>query len=319
MLKELLDIQRQNLTHYFDSLDIEQVERVVAKCASIRGLIVFTGVGKSGIIAEKIAATLMSTGTRALYLPPTNFLHGDIGILSAEDLLVVLSSSGETEEILAILPFVKKRATPFIAIVSQANSRLARQSDLFVELPFQKELCPFGLAPTTSTEVQLLFGDLLAVALMRRKEFAIESYAENHPLGAIGKKMSITVDELMHKGDQIPLVRPESRLGDVLEELTQKKCGALIVSDENHRFLGVFTDGDLRRAFQLQGAAVLELKLQDLMTSSARTIQEGTLAWEALKLMQKDLKKPFMVLPVLKNEQVVGILHMHAIIQAGIV
>ncbi len=318
MLLELISEQRRNLEHYFDHLDLSQVDAVLQQCLSIKGLIVFTGVGKSGIIAEKIAMTLISTGTKALYLPPTNFLHGDIGILSEGDLFVLMSRSGETEELLNLIPFAKKRKTQLLAIVSNPESRLAKACDVFIDLPFEKELCPFDLAPTTSTTVQLLFGDLLAIALMRAKGFDLSTYALNHPSGSIGKKMTITVDDLMFKDHHIPLVKPEDRLLDVLVELTNKKCGALLVADEAKTLLGIFTDGDLRRALQLKGSDVLQKNLQELMTPSALWIERGTLAWEALKIMQKDPKKFVMILPVVEQGKVVGILRMHDIVQAGI-
>jgi arabinose-5-phosphate isomerase len=318
MIKALLQQQKESLAHYFDTLDCVRVEKVIEACAEVRGLIVFTGVGKSGIIAEKIAATLISTGTKALYLPSTNFLHGDIGILSDQDMLVLISRSGETEELLNLVPFAKKRNTFLLSVVSNGASRLAKMSDLSIELPCQKELCPFDLAPTTSTEVQLLFGDLLAIALMERKEFSLDAYAQNHPLGAIGKKIVVTVDALMSRGKDVPLARPSDRLVDALVELSQKKCGALLVADEEDRFLGIFTDGDLRRALQSQGASVLERPLHELMTVSAQAVEAGSLAWDALKIMQKDPKKFIMVLPVLNQGKVAGILRMHDIVQAGI-
>ncbi len=318
MLSELLKAQQHYIDHYFENLDLSEVEKVVQECLCTKGLIVFTGVGKSGIIAEKIAMTMISTGTKALYLPPTNFLHGDIGILSENDLFVLMSRSGETEELLNLIPFAKKRNARLLAIVSNSGSRLAKHCDLSVHLPFEKELCPFDLAPTTSTAVQLLFGDLLAIALMRSKGFDLSAYAFNHPSGTIGKKMSVTVEELMFKDEHLPLAAPGARLSDVLAELTNKKLGGLIVIDESGNFLGVFTDGDLRRALQNQGPAVLEKQIGDLMTVNALTIEKGKLAWEALKIMQKDPKKFVMVLPVLDQGKAVGFLRMHDIVQAGI-
>lgn len=318
MLKELLQQQRHNIEHYFNTLDLTAVESIVQQCLKTQGLIVFTGVGKSGIIAEKIAMTLVSTGTKALYLPPTNFLHGDIGILSKNDLFVVMSRSGETEELLSLIPFAKKRECPLLAVVSNPQSRLAKQCDASIYLPFEKELCPFDLAPTSSTTVQLLFGDLLAIALMRAKGFELSAYALNHPAGAIGKKMSVTVEELMHKEDQIPLGKPTDRLIDLLVELTNKKCGALLVADEERNFLGIFTDGDLRRALQSQGSDVLQLPIAELMTPTAVAIEKDKLAWEALKIMQTNPKQFVMVLPVLDQGKVAGILRMHDIIQAGV-
>jgi arabinose-5-phosphate isomerase len=319
MLTELLNEQRRNIECYFERLDLTAVDLVVQECLSTQGLLIFTGVGKSGIIAEKIAMTMVSTGTKALYLPPTNFLHGDLGILSENDLFILMSRSGETEELLSLLPFAKKKGARLLSIVSNTNSRLAKQCDLSITLPFDKELCPFDLAPTSSTAVQLLFGDLLAIALMRSKGFDLSSYFLNHPSGSIGKKMSITVEELMFKGSELPLARPMERLIDLLVELTDKKCGALLIVDEERSLLGIFTDGDLRRALLSQGSAILQRPISELMTQTAITIESDKLAWDALKVMQKDPKKLVMVLPVLEQGKVAGLLRMHDIIQAGIV
>ncbi|MBS0621068.1 MAG: KpsF/GutQ family sugar-phosphate isomerase [Verrucomicrobia bacterium] len=318
MLDELLQQQRSFLAHYFDHLDLQEVQAALEMCLNTKGLIIFTGVGKSGIIAEKIAMTLVSTGTKALYLPPTNFLHGDIGILGKEDLFILMSRSGEAEELLSLVPFAKRREARTLAVVCNPQSRLARACDLFVNLPFEKELCPFDLAPTTSTAVQLLFGDLLAVALMRSKQFDLSTYALNHPSGAIGKKMHVLVDEIMYTGDQIPLARPCDKLLDVLVELSNKKCGALLIADEEGQFCGIFTDGDLRRALQTAGSDVLQKPMSALMTRSALHIEKGVLAWEALRLMQRDPKRLVMVLPVLDKGKVAGVLRMHEIVQSGI-
>jgi arabinose-5-phosphate isomerase len=318
MLLELLKEQRRYLDHYFDRLDLMEVDKVVKECLNTKGLIIFTGVGKSGIIAEKIAMTLISTGTKALYLPPTNFLHGDIGILSENDLFVMMSRSGETEELLSLVPFAKKRGARLLAVVSNPHGRLTKHCDLSIHLPFEKELCPFDLAPTTSTAVQLLFGDLLAVSLMRSKGFDLSAYALNHPSGAIGKKISVTVEELMFKEDQLPIASPEACLNEVLAELSNKKLGTLLIVDKQKNFIGIFTDGDLRRALQNQGPEVLGKSMRELMTVNALTIEKGKLAWEALKIMQKDPRKFVMVLPVVEKGKAVGILRMHDIVQAGI-
>jgi arabinose-5-phosphate isomerase len=318
MLTELFNAQRRNIEHYFERLDLSAVDQVVRECLNTTGLIVFTGVGKSGIIAEKIAMTMVSTGTKAMYLPPTNFLHGDMGILSENDLFVLMSRSGETEELLNLVPFAKKRRARLLSIVSNPHSRLTKQCDLSIHLPFEKELCPFDLAPTSSTTVQLLFGDMLAIALMRSKGFDLSAYALNHPSGSIGKKMLVTVEELMYKDSHIPLANPDDHLVDVLVELTNKKCGALLISDEQKNFLGIFTDGDLRRALQSQGSDVLQKPIRELMTPTVLTIEQDKLAWDALKIMQRDPKQFVMVLPVLDKSKVVGILRMHDIVQAGI-
>ncbi|MBY0529523.1 MAG: KpsF/GutQ family sugar-phosphate isomerase [Rhabdochlamydiaceae bacterium] len=317
-VKKLLEEQRRHLEHYFEKIDHAQLSQVVEAVAEVPGIIVFTGVGKSGIIAEKIAMTLVSTGTKALYLPPTNFLHGDIGILTDNDLLVLMSRSGETEELLNLIPFARKRRARLLAIVSNPLSRLAKECDSSLVLPMEKELCPFGLAPTTSTAVQLLFGDLLAIALMDRKQFDLASYAVNHPSGAIGKKTTLKVEEVMIQGDHVPLCASSDLLVDMLVELSNKKCGALLVANKEKELLGIFTDGDLRRSLQTQGPAALDKTMGALMTPNPLTVEQETLAWDAVKLMQKDPKKFVMVLPVLHQNKVVGILRMHDLIQAGI-
>lgn len=318
MLKDLFAEQRQYLDFFFDQLDTERAEKVFQLCLKTKGLLIFTGVGKSGIVAEKIAMTMVSTGTKALHLPPTNFLHGDIGIVTADDTVLLLSKSGETEELLNIVPFIKRRQAKTVAVVSTHHSRLSSYSDEYISLPVEKELCPFDLAPTTSTEVQLLFGDALAVGLMKAKGFGLDTYALNHPSGAIGKKATLTVDDLMMRGDQIPLCHPENRLADVLVELSNKRCGCLIIVDKDKKLQGIFTDGDLRRALQTQGSGILEQKLETLMTRSAKYIEKETMAWDAAKFMQKDPKKWILVLPVVEGQKVVGVIRMHDIIHAGI-
>lgn len=316
VIGELLEKQRQYLKYYFDRLKLEEMEKFIEMCLKTEGLIIFTGVGKSGIIADKIAMTLVSTGTKALYLPPTNFLHGDIGILSNKDLLVLISRSGETEELYNLVPFARKRHTPLVALVSNPASRLAKACDLCVHLPVEKELCPFDLAPTTSTAAQLLCGDLLAVALMRAKQFNLSDYVLNHPSGSIGKKITTIVSDIMQT--ELPLAKPDDLLINGLVELTNKKLGALLITDPEQRLLGIFTDGDLRRGLQALGSDVLNKPLKELMTRSPLSISKDALAWDALKLMQRDPKKFVLVLPILDEDKVVGILRMHDIVQAGI-
>lgn len=318
MLTEIFEEQRRYISYFFDHLDIAQIERLLQKCQQSRGCIFLTGVGKSGIVAEKIAMTLVSTGTKAFFLPALNFLHGDIGIVDKDDLVILFSKSGETEELLDLLPHLKKRDATTCAVVSNSLSRLALQADLSIVLPVEKELCPFDLAPTTSTEVQLLFGDALAIALMKSKGISLQAYKENHPSGAIGKKTTLRVEDLMIRGAGIPFCTPQDRLVDVLVELSNKKCGCLVVTDEQQVLQGIFTDGDLRRSLQTFTPAVLEKSIQDVMTRSVSSISKDALAWEALKLMQKDPKKWHMVLPVVEGQKVIGILRMHDIIHSGI-
>lgn len=317
-LSQLFAKQKQYLDYFFQNLDRAQADRFFALCQKTQGLLILTGVGKSGLVAEKIAMTLVSTGTRALYLPPTNVLHGDLGIFTPNDLLICLSKSGETEELLGLIPFIRKRGTPLAAVVSHGDSRLARLADCAICLPVEKELCPFDLAPTTSTAIQLIFGDALAIALMESKEFSLTQYASNHPAGSIGRKTTLTAEDLMWKGDQIPLALGSRQLQEVLQEFTDKKAGCLLIADSQNKFEGIFTDGDLRRALQYRGPNVLQETLYSLMTATALTVPKHLLAWDALKIMQKDPKRWITSLPVVEEGRIIGLLRMHDIVQAGI-
>lgn len=318
MIKELFEESQKNINYFFENINTTQFEAVLHFCSSCKGLIVCTGVGKSGIIAEKIAATLASTGTKALYLPTLNFLHGDIGILSEGDIVLMLSKSGEAEELLTLIPFIHRKKAKIIGITSHPHSRIAKDSDLSLSLPVKKELCQFDLVPTTSTEVQLIFGDILAVALMKLRNFNLSEYALNHPSGNIGKKMTLKVNDLMIKENNIPACKPHDTLGEVLVELTQKKCGALVILGDDQEFKGIFTDGDLRRALQKYGPTVLEQKIGALMTSTAISVDSEILAWDAMQQMQQNPNKWVMVSPVVENNKVIGLLRMHDIIQAGL-
>jgi arabinose-5-phosphate isomerase len=321
VLKEIFIEQQRSVSHFFEKLDAAEAEAVFQACLECPGIVVLTGVGKSGIIAEKIAATMISTGTRAICLPPTNFLHGDIGILGEKDLLIMISKSGETEELLALVPFVKRRGTKLIGWVSNPNSRLARECDLSLLLPVDQELCPYDLAPTTSTAVQLLFGDALSVALMKARQFTLSDFMKNHPLGSIGEKIkqAMQVDEVMFKNENIPLCGEEKKVREILEELSSKRCGCMIVTSREGRLQGVFTDGDLRRALQRHGTGTLEQAVGSVMTRTPTFVKRGILAYDAIKTMQRDPKRWITVLPVLDDEErVVGVVRMHDIINAGI-
>lgn len=320
MIKQLFEQQREYLNHFFDHLAYEAVEELAQKMLHTPGMVFFTGIGKSGIIAKKIAMTMMSTGTRSLYLSATNALHGDLGIVNDKDIFVLLSKSGESDELLSLIPFLRNKGVYLVAVVSNPNCRLARACDLSVNLPLIKELCPFGLAPTTSTALQLIFGDVLAVALMQLKKFSLDQYALNHPAGTIGKKITLQVRDLMIKGDHMPLCSPSDRLIDVLVVLSDKRCGCLMVVDKEKRLQGIFTDGDLRRALQVKGSEALHLPMDQLMTRQPRHIGPEVLATEAMKTMEADQKRPIMVLPVLENpdNKVVGIIKMHDIVQSGL-
>ena len=318
MLRDLFDEYQSHLNFFFNHVDVNAAKKIYDLFFACKGMLIFTGVGKSGIIAEKLAMTMISTGTKALYLPPMNALHGDIGIITDKDVLICISKSGETNELLRMIPFAQKKGAKTIAWVSNPSSKLLQACNVGISLPLNKELCPFDLAPTTSTAIQLIFGDVLSVALMKGKNFSLDDYALNHPAGNIGKKISLTVDELMIKGDQLPLCNPNDRLKEILVMLTNKRCGCVLVVDPKEHMQGIFTDGDLRRALQKDAATMLEKPMKDLMTSSFIHTQKGVLAWDALRLMQKDPKRRVMMVPVLDRENLVGLICMHDIVQAGI-
>jgi arabinose-5-phosphate isomerase len=319
MLKELLDNQRNYTDHFFKTLDLQPIEQLVQLLLQCSGVLFFTGVGKSGLVAKKIAFTMVSTGTRAFYLSPTDAVHGDLGMVSSHDAFIILSKSGETEELLDLVPAIRNKGAKLIGVVCKPQSRLAATCHVSVTLPFQRELCPFDMAPTMSTTSQLLFGDLLAIALMRYKNFSLDEYALNHPSGQIGKRITLKVKDLMLTGDRIPLCGPEERLGEILVELSNKRCGCILIADKNRKLLGIFTDGDLRRTLQKVGGQVLEARMDEVMNSRPSSILPEVLAWEAMKRMEADDQRRIMMLPVVDSEsRVLGLLHLHDIIQSGL-
>jgi arabinose-5-phosphate isomerase len=319
MLKELLDKQREYANHFLNALDLQETEKIINVLLQCPGVIFFTGVGKSGLVAKKIAFTMVSTGTKALYLSPTDALHGDLGIVSEQDAFVILSKSGESDELIHLIPAIRNKGATLIGVVCNPQSRLKAACHYSISLPFQRELCPFDMAPTMSTTVQLMFGDLLSIALMRHKNFSLDQYALNHPSGRIGKRITLKVKDLMLTDSKVPLCYPEMKLVDTLVELSNKRCGCLLVVDQSQRLLGIFTDGDLRRALQRFGGAVLEAPMGELMTKNPRWIGPEMLAWDAMKMMEADYQKRIMVLPVIDSERhVLGLLHLHDIIQSGL-
>lgn len=312
MLKEIFTSQRQFINFFFDQMNHDEAQTVLAEFLRCQGMIVFTGVGKSGVIADKISKTLISTGTRSIYLPTMSALHGDIGILSPNDLVVILSKSGKSDEAITFAKTVKRRGIRTMSWVSTPASPLAKATDVTIHLPLEREICPFDLAPTTSVAIQLIFGDIIAVALMNAKEFSLDQYALNHPAGAIGKLIAEKVEDVMITGKDLPLCKKEDKLKSVLPELSEKRCGCLLVVDEEMRLEGIFTDGDLRRSLEKYQEEVLDLSMDKLMITSFLHTTRGTLTSHALELMEG--KKKVMMLPVLESDKVIGLVHMHHIL-----
>jgi arabinose-5-phosphate isomerase len=320
MLQELLDAKQQYLSHFFDHLDLEQANKILNQCLSCEGTIFFSGIGKSGLVAKKIAATLAATGSKSHFLCPVDALHGDIGLVDASDIVILLSKSGETDELLNLIPHLQAKKACLIGVASNPSSRLVKACQLSIDLPLKQELCPFDLAPTTSTTIQMIFGDLLAMAMMQQKQFTIQQYALNHPAGRIGKRAALKVEDLMLVGAELPICKPQELVLNILVELSNKRCGCVLVVSEDNQLLGIFTDGDLRRSIEKFKGAALEKPLEELMTRSPKWITPDILLWDAMKLMEnKAEKKEIMVLPVLTDDKkVVGLIKLHDIIQAGL-
>ncbi len=316
---QLFSEQQRILNHFFQTLDMEAVQRVFNILLRCEGAIVLSGVGKSGLIAQKIAATLTSTGTRSHFLAPLNALHGDLGALGPSDLFLALSKSGESQELLDILPYIEKKGARTLAVVSKWPSRLSVAAQDAIYLPLLRELCPYDLVPTTSATVQLLFGDALAIALMQAKGFSTDAFALNHPAGLLGKKLNLRVADLMRRGNAIPICRPTDKLLDVLPELSSKRCGCLLVV-ENGELQGIFTDGDLRRCIELRGANAFQATISEIMTRTPRATTADRLALDALRQMEEHPQIKITALPVLESDslRVVGLLQLHDLLQAGL-
>jgi arabinose-5-phosphate isomerase len=282
-----------------------------------RGRVVVTGMGKSGMIARKIAATLASTGTPALYLHPAEGVHGDLGMVAAGDVVMALSYSGESDEMIAILPVLKRLALGVIAITGNARSTLAQHSEAVLDVSVPREACPHNLAPTSSTTASLALGDALALAVMRARRFTPEEFALFHPAGTLGRRLLLRVSDVMRTGDGIARVSPAATVHDALFAITRALAGAALVLDAEDRFLGLLTDGDIRRLL-LADEGVLRRPIGEVMKASARRIAPDHLVTEALHEMERD--PPISEMPVLdEGGRLVGYLHLKDIIRAGIV
>ena len=280
------------------------------------GRVVVTGMGKSGHIGNKMAATLASTGTPAFYVHPGEASHGDLGMITAKDVVIALSNSGETSEILTIVPILKRLGVPLISMTGKSQSTLASEANINLDVSVEKEACPLGLAPTSSTTVALVMGDALAVALLEARGFTEEDFALSHPGGSLGRRLLLHTADIMHKDDQIPKVSRDASLSDALLEMTRKNLGMTAIVDEQNKVLGIYTDGDLRRTLDknidIRSAAII-----DVMTANCKTTRANLLAAEALKVM--DDHKINAILVVDDDNTLIGALNMHDLLRAGVV
>lgn len=306
-------------------LPVDQVEaalQLLETCASQRGKLVITGVGKSGIVARKIAATFASIGLMAIYLNPVDALHGDLGVVAPDDLALLLSNSGETEELLQILPHLKRRGTASIALVGRVQSTLARGCDVVLDGSVDREVCPLNLAPTASTAVAMAIGDALAAVWMERRGVSPADFALNHPAGSLGKQLTLTAGDLMVPVERLRALEIDAPLLEVIAHLTADGLGAGWVAQASHgeRIQGLITDGDLRRALQTHVASDWSrLTAGDLMTSDPITVGPDILAIEAIERMERNRRKAIAVLPVVDQDQrMCGLLRLHDLVQAGL-
>ena len=280
------------------------------------GRVVVTGMGKSGHIAGKIAATLASTGTPAFFVHPGEASHGDLGMITPKDVVLALSNSGETGEILTIVPIIKRFGAPLISMTGNASSSLAREATTNLDISVDKEACPLGLAPTSSTTVSLVMGDALAVALLEARGFTEQDFALSHPGGSLGRRLLLHVSDIMHKGDQVPRVATNTSLSNALLEMTRKNLGMTAIINDNNEVVGIYTDGDLRRTLD-KNIDVHTASINDVMTANCKTIAPNLLAAEALKMM--DDHKINALLVTDDDNKLIGALNMHDLLRAGVV
>lgn len=282
-----------------------------------QGKVVVIGMGKSGHIGNKMAATLASTGTPAFFVHPAEASHGDLGMISEQDIVIALSNSGETYEVTSLLPVIKRRGIPLISITGNPSSQLARASQVHITVAVKQEACPHNLAPTASTTAVLVLADAIAVSLLEARGFTADDFALSHPGGSLGKKLLLTVDDLMHSGEDFPSVSESVSVKEALLEITNKRLGMTSVVNNNSELLGIFTDGDLRRSLEDVGADVLNKPIGDLMTKGCKTVSSGTLASEAVQIMQANSINGLII--VNEQKHPIGALNMHDMLKAGIV
>ncbi len=316
MARAVIDTETEAIQALKARID-DQFVRACEYMLNCRGRIVVTGMGKSGHIGGKIAATLASTGSPAFFVHPGEASHGDLGMITAQDVVLALSNSGGTEEILTIVPLIKRLGAPLIALTGNPASRLATEADVHLDVSVEREACPLGLAPTSSTTATLVMGDALAISLLESRGFTADDFALSHPGGRLGKRLLLHVADLMHSGNSLPKVNQQASLAEALVEMSQKGLGMTTVVDNDDHLLGIFTDGDLRRLLDHGAIDIQSLKISDAMTRRFTSIKKDRLAAEALQFMDS---KRINALPVVDGDgRLIGALNMHDLLRAGVV
>ncbi|MES2216780.1 MAG: KpsF/GutQ family sugar-phosphate isomerase [Pseudomonadota bacterium] len=320
-MEEICELGRAVIQTEADMIQslVKRIDHKFAKACGLllecEGRIIVMGMGKSGHIAKKIAATFASTGTPAFFVHPGEAKHGDFGMITRKDVILALSNSGETEELLSILPFIKRLDISLVAITGKPHSTIALSANINLDISVEKEACPLGLAPTSSTTASLVMGDALAISLLQKRGFTAQDFALSHPGGTIGRRLLLKIDQLMHTGTAIPCVNLEANLKAALGEITRKKLGMTTVLSEDGKLAGIFTDGDVRRAFD-NNADVNLTMMHQIMTKNPKVIRTGILADEALHIMET--YKITSLVVTNEQQQPIGIVHLHDILRAGI-
>lgn len=313
--KEVLEIESKAVASLKKRIN-KNFEKIVKYLCRIKGKVIVTGMGKPGFIAQKVSATLSSTGTPSLYLHPAEALHGDLGRVTREDCIIMFSNSGETEEIIKLLPIIKKIGVRLVAFVGNTKSTLARNSDFIVDTSVKKEACSLGLAPTASTTAMLAMGDALAVALLDRKGFREKDFAFYHPGGILGKRLLLKVEDIMRKGKNNPVVKEDAKVKQVLLSITRSRAGSASIVNKKGRLVGIFTDGDLRRHID-KDSGIINRKIKEVMTKNPTVIKKDKLAAEAFQILKQ---KKIDELPVVdEKNRPIGLLDVQDLLKAGLV
>ena len=312
--KEVIRIEAEAVANLINSID-NNFAKAVDVIYNSKGRVVFSGMGKSGLIARKIVATLNSTGTAAIFLHPTDALHGDLGMVRKEDIVILISKSGESPEIVNLLPLFKRLKVVLIAMTANPKSSLSKKCDILLNIAVKEEACPHDLAPTASTTVTLVLGDALSVALLQKNGFTVEDFAFLHPGGSLGKRLSLKISEIMIKGDNIPIVEEETAIKDAILEITSKRLGATCVVDQNGILKGIITDGDLRRMLE-KSLSINGFKARDIMTSNPKILEQDYLASFALQKMENHKITSLVIIN--DEKKPIGMIHLHDLINLGL-
>ncbi len=314
IVKDVLLTEANELEKTANKISFD-IEKAIDLIVNSKGKLIVTGVGKSGLVGAKIAATLASTGTSSFFLHPTEAMHGDLGMIGKDDIVLGISYSGESEELIQILPHLKRLNIPLIAMAKSENSTLAKYADVFINIAVDKEACPLDTAPTSSTTLTMAMGDALAVCLMKKRDFKKEDFASFHPGGSLGKKLFVKVDDLLNK-DNLPTVSRETKLKDAIIVMSEGRLGNVIIVDENRTVFGVLSDGDLRRALMNENFSI-NCNVEDIATLNPKTLKnKDLLASDALQIIEN--YKIQLLIVTDENNKLIGLLHIHDLIEAGI-